>query len=230
LANARHRARLIAILKDIYADPELRTALGFKGGTVAMLFYDLPRFSVDLDFDLLKEGVEDRVFEKVQAILRTHGNLREAGRRRFTLFFLVSYECGQHNVKVEISRRATVSRFAPRSYLGIPMLVMTKEGMLAGKLSALITRRKPAMRDVFDLWFFRKNHWPVNDTVFQKKTGLSLKDGLKVAIQQVQAIPRNQILQGLGEMLDQGQKDRMREKLAEETVFYLQLLAESHGH
>ena len=71
--DARHRAKLIVILKDIYDDSELRTALGFKGGTAAMLFYDLPRFSVDLDFDLLKASKEDFVFEKAGSIFHFLG-------------------------------------------------------------------------------------------------------------------------------------------------------------
>ena len=49
----RHRFFLVQILKDIYSDMELASILGFKGGTALMFFYDLPRFSVDLDFNLL---------------------------------------------------------------------------------------------------------------------------------------------------------------------------------
>lgn len=224
--NARHRTKLIEILKDIYDDPELRTALGFKGGTAAMLFYDLPRLSVDLDFDLLKIGKEDQVFEKIKTILEKHGELREARKKRFTLFFLVSYEWGEHNLKVEISRRETESAFAPKSYLGIPMLVMKQEDMTAGKLSAMITRKKPAMRDVFDSWFFLKNHWPVNERVFKQKTGMSLEKGLEIIIKQVESIRRNEILQGLGELIGEGQKSWAREKLLEEAVFQLRLLQE----
>ena len=41
------------ILKDIYTDASISSLLGFKGGTCVYLFYNLPRFSVDLDFDLL---------------------------------------------------------------------------------------------------------------------------------------------------------------------------------
>lgn len=226
--NARHRIKLIEILKDIYDDPELRTALGFKGGTAAMLFYDLPRLSVDLDFDLLKIGKEDQVFERIKTILEKHGDLREARKKRFTLFFLVSYEWGEHNLKVEISRRETESAFAPKSYLGIPMLVMKREDMTAGKLSAMITRRKPAMRDVFDSWFFLKNHWPLNERVFEQKTGMSLEQGLEIIIRQVEGIRRNEILQGLGELIGEGQKSWAREKLLEEAIFQLRLLQEVH--
>ena len=46
------------ILKDIYADITINSLLGFKGGTCAYFFYNLPRFSVDLDFDLLELVVD----------------------------------------------------------------------------------------------------------------------------------------------------------------------------
>ena len=226
LNKTKHRNKLLEILKDIYNDPELRTALGFKGGTAAMLFYDLPRLSVDLDFNLLKLGKEDQVFEKVKGILEKHGELREARKKRYTLFFLVSYEWGEVNIKVEISRRESFSSFEPKNYMGITMLVMKQADMTAGKLSAIITRKKPAMRDVFDSWFFLKNHWPVNEKVFEQKTGMSLEKGLEIIIKQIEGIRRNEILQGLGELITEGQKNWAREKLVEETVFQLRLLQE----
>lgn len=83
------------------------------------------------------------------------------------------------------------------------------------------------MRDIFDTWFFLKNHWPINEILFEEKSGLSMDDGLNTAIQHIKAIRRNELLQGLGELLDQGQKDQAREKMAEETVFYLELLQDS---
>lgn len=59
-----HRAVLINTLNTIYSDSQIRTLVGFKGGTAAVLFYKLPRFSVDLDFDLLDESKKELVFER----------------------------------------------------------------------------------------------------------------------------------------------------------------------
>lgn len=56
----KHKFLLIQILKDIYSDIELSNSLGFKGGTALMFFYDLPRFSVDLDFNVLDADHEKR--------------------------------------------------------------------------------------------------------------------------------------------------------------------------
>jgi len=50
---AKHKINLTGILIDFYKDSLLSSSLGFKGGTAAMLFYGLPRFSVDLDFDYI---------------------------------------------------------------------------------------------------------------------------------------------------------------------------------
>ena len=64
-----HKSSFLSVLRAIYSDPDLRSVLGFKGGTAALLFYNLPRFSVDLDFDLLDPNKKEVVFEKIRVIL-----------------------------------------------------------------------------------------------------------------------------------------------------------------
>ncbi|MBI5613726.1 nucleotidyl transferase AbiEii/AbiGii toxin family protein [Candidatus Gottesmanbacteria bacterium] len=226
LDHAKHRSVLLEILKDIYSDTTIRTALGFKGGTAAMLAYGLSRISVDLDFDLLDENKKTVLFETIKTILNQHGKLREAREKRHTLFFLMSYEKGQHTIKIDISKRAGRSEFHLKTFLGIPMLVMNQEDMTAGKLSALLTRKKFAMRDVFDLWFFLKNKWAINNTVVTEKTGLTIKKALTQAIKKIGAIKKNQALNGLGELLDPKQKSWAKDHLIKDTIFHLRLYGE----
>jgi len=57
-----HKNILVRILKDIFSNSAIGPYLGFKGGTAVLLFYNLSRFSVDLDFDLLDESKESIVF------------------------------------------------------------------------------------------------------------------------------------------------------------------------
>jgi len=52
LNKEKHQLIMGRILKDVYTDVSIAPLLGFKGGTCAYFFYGLPRFSVDLDFDL----------------------------------------------------------------------------------------------------------------------------------------------------------------------------------
>jgi predicted nucleotidyltransferase component of viral defense system len=114
-------------LKDIYTHPVIGPILGFKGGTAAYLFYNLDRFSVDLDFDLLDTDREEAVFQEVSRILKSYGNLITADREKYTLTFVLAYnekDPGAQNVKVEINRRDFGSRYEIKTYLGISMKVM----------------------------------------------------------------------------------------------------------
>src|SRR3989344_5458381 len=152
-----HRSTEISILREIYSDPLLRNLLGFKGGTAAMLFYGLPRFSVDLDFNLLDPSKKEAVFEKLKTLLSEFGTLDEASDNRYTLLFVLAYKKGERKLKVEVSKRSLQFTYVPKNYLGISMFVMQEDDMVAGKLLALLTRREFATRDMFDLWFFLTN-------------------------------------------------------------------------
>jgi len=217
-----HRAVLINALNIIYSDSKIRTFLGFKGGTTAMLFYELPRFSVDLDFDLLDESKKELVFERLKEILPKVGRV-EAAEKQNTLFFLIDYKKGERNLKIEISKRPPKAEFEVKNYLGISMLVMKKDDASAGKLAALITRKRFASRDMFDMWFFLKNNWPIDDKVLKEKTGFSLNQALEEAQKRIKDIKKTELLAGLGDLLDNKQKAFVKEKLVAELTFQLKL-------
>lgn len=219
----QHKVILVRILKELYTSPALRTLLGFKGGTAAYLFYDLPRVSVDLDFDLLGENKKMEVFHEVEKILLQFGKLSEAIEKRNTLFFLLSYGKGERKIKVEISKRPPDSSFEVKSYLGIPVLLMKKEDMAANKLSAFLTRKKFASRDLFDLWFFLKNNWSINEKVIVSRSEFTLKQALENAVKKIEKIKSSSLLHGLGELVSDKQKIFIKEKLKDELLFSLKL-------
>jgi len=222
----RHKIILVKILKEIYSDPTLRNILGFKGGTAAYLFYGLTRFSVDLDFDLLEGSKENLVFTRLKMILPKIETLIESTKKRYTLFYLLSYEKGERKVKIEISKRQYKNNYIIRSYLGIPVLLMAKEDMVACKLAAFLTRKKFAARDLFDLWFFLKNDWDIDEEALEERTGLTLKNAILKTIEKLRKIKKNQLLQGLGELIDEKQKPWVRDNLKKEVLFYLEYLLE----
>ena len=177
---ARHNSLLLQILKDIYSDTSISPFLGFKGGTAAYMFYDLPRFSVDLDFDLLDETKEDSVFSRVEQIVSKYGKIKEAKKKRFNLFFLLSYEEKAQNIKVEINRRAFGSQYVLKTHFGISMLVMKKEDMFAHKLMAMRERLGKANRDIYDVWFFFKDNWPINKNIVEERSGMPFEKFLQI--------------------------------------------------
>lgn len=223
----KHKGLLIRILKDIYTDNTLGPVLGFKGGTAALLFYELSRFSVDLDFDLLDPEKEDYVFERVGKIVAAYGKIKEQRKKYFTLFYELSYSKADHNIKVEINRRNFGSKYEVMNYFGISMKVMVKEDMFANKLAALYERVERTNRDIFDTWFFLQNSWSINKELVEKRTGFSFKETVTKCIEKLEKVSGRAILSGMGELLNTKQKDWAKTKLKAETLFLLKVMLDN---
>lgn len=228
LNKEKHQLIMGRILKDIYSDASISSLLGFKGGTCAYFFYGLPRFSVDLDFDLLVVNEENKkiVFEKVVKILEKYGAVKDSHIKRFTVFALLSYGQDDYNIKVEINVRETIpdirGRYEIKEYIGISMLAAKKDYLFASKLSALIARSETAMRDVYDIHYFAKNNWDIDDETVKFQTGKNTKEYLADCVALVENIKDNQIMQGLGEFINgEKEKDWVRKNLKADAVFML---------
>ena len=225
-----HKNIQLQILKEIYTDTTISSHLGFKGGTAALMFYDLNRFSVDLDFDLLDqsdEAKEKEIFEKILKIAQGYGEIRESRIKRYNLLIIFSYDPKAQNVKIEVNRREFGSRYELKTLLGISMLVMVREDMFANKIMAMYERVGKTSRDVFDVYFFTKNNWPINRDIVEQRAKLSFKEVLVKSIELLEKMDNRHILDGLGEFLTESQKDWARAKLRTETTFLLKARLES---
>jgi predicted nucleotidyltransferase component of viral defense system len=218
-----HKTILFQILKDIYSDTRIAPFLGFKGGTAALLFYGLDRFSVDLDFDLLDEDREEIIFERVTNIVGKYGTIREANRKRFGIFFVLSHGDKARHIKVEINRRQFGSRYELKTYLGVSMLVMIPEDVFAHKLVAMHERIGQTSRDIYDVWFFLRQRFPINREIVQERSGMSFDAFLQTCIGQLEKMSNRKILDGVGELLTPNQKDWAKSKLREDTISMLKL-------
>lgn len=219
----KHKFNMVRILKDIYEHPQLGNYLGFKGGTACHLFYNLPRYSVDLDFDLLKTDQKSFVLTEIEKILKKYPDIeiREAQLKHYTIFFLLSYDKGERTIKIEISHRPTNSQFIVSDYLGIAMRIIVKEDAFANKLLALTDRKKTAMRDLFDMHYFFSRNWEINEQIIKTKTKKSLKEYLDECVAFIEQLSDKYILDGLGELVDQSQKDWIRNNLKKDTIFLI---------
>ncbi len=218
-----HKTILFQILKDIYSDTRIAPFLGFKGGTAALMFYGLDRFSVDLDFDLLDESQEEVVFERVAKIVQKYGTLRESNRKRFGIFFVLSYEDTARHVKVEISRRKFGSRYEIKTYLGVSMRVMVPEDLFAHKLMAFHERIGKTSRDIYDVWFFLQHRFPINQAIIQERSEMPFDEFLRTCIERLEKMSNRRILDGIGELLTPNQKNWAKAKLREDTISLLKL-------
>jgi hypothetical protein len=221
----RHKFFLVQILKDIYTDIELSNYLGFKGGSALMFFYDLPRFSVDLDFNLLYADKIDRVYEKVRRIMLKYGTIFDEAKKFHGPVIVLDYGINERKLKVEISKRLFDDRYEIRNLLGINVKVMVREDMFAHKLCAMLDRKMTASRDIFDCWFFMQQQTPVNPAIIESRMGVSYSDYLKKCITYLESLSDRSLLSGLGELMDDKMKKFVRVKLKSEVTglmkFYL---------
>jgi hypothetical protein len=107
------------------------------------------------------------------------------------------------------------------------MLVMVQGDMFAHKLMAMYERIGKTSRDIFDVQYFAKNNWPIDRKIVEERSGMSYKDALTKCIEMIEKMDNRHILDGLGELLTEAQKDSYRAKLKSDAVFSLRLMLEN---
>ena len=217
----KHKFYMLQILKDIFSDAELADCLGFKGGTALMFFYDLPRFSVDLDFNLLDPSKEKQVYEKVRNILLKYGKIHDEALKFFGAVFVLDYGQNERKLKVEIFNRQYDNHYEIKNLLGIEMRVLVRSDMFAHKLCALLDRTEITGRDIFDCWFFLNSHTPVNANIVESRMGMPLQDYLQHCIETLEQVSDKTIMNGIGELTDGEMKKFVKTKLRKETISLL---------
>ncbi|MDR1937178.1 MAG: nucleotidyl transferase AbiEii/AbiGii toxin family protein [Tannerellaceae bacterium] len=217
----KHKFFLFQILKDIYEDKELAGILGFKGGTTLMFFYDLPRFSVDLDFNLLNPEKEDMVYGKVREILLKHGSIHDEAKKFYGIICVLDYGAGERKLKVEISNRSFDDHYEVKNLLGVNMQIMVAPDMFAHKLCAMLDRTTITNRDIFDCWFFMSKKTPLNKSIVEIRMGMPSVDYLQKCIDTLESMSDKGMLNGLGELMDEDMKKFVRTKLRTETIILL---------
>ncbi|MBN1306190.1 MAG: nucleotidyl transferase AbiEii/AbiGii toxin family protein [Anaerolineales bacterium] len=225
LEQAKHELILKNILREIYQHSSLQAQLAFKGGTCLYLFFTLPRFSTDLDFSLVS-GVSTSEFEPedIEEILSKNITIKEFSDKRFTWFWLGSYEKGLQNIKIEISKRDYPDRYDLKDFLGISIRTLELSTMFAHKLCAVTDRRHMVNRDLFDTWWLLKQITPIHEEIILERTGKDLPEYLEYLSEYIEKhIDRRHIVSGLGEVLDRSQKDWVRDHLYDDLLAQIKL-------
>jgi len=238
LNTQKHKTKMIKILKDIYSDTSLSSLLGFKGGTATYLFYNLSRFSTDLDFDLLKEDKKQEVIKKLKKILKKHGTITETKINKGfsnSISFILSYQKHLQNISIDISYREINKKnsYEIKNYLGISIKVMKKTDMFAHKLVALTDRKHITNRDIYDIWFFTDKDWDINKDIVKLRTNKNLSNYIDECIKIIQSVNQKNILQGIGDLFEEEEntetkKQWIKDNLKKETISNLKIYKETH--
>lgn len=219
LNRQRHEQVLKNILRDIYTAPSLQGKLAFKGGTCLYMFYGLDRFSVDLDFNVTAQDFPDDVVNK---IISTYLTIDDQKQKYFTWLWLGSYEKGSPKVKIEINKREFPDTYINLDFYGITIPTMSPDCMFAHKLCAITDRSKLQNRDLFDAHFMFKKDFPLNEEIIKIRTGKTTKEYFSDLINFIEKkVNPNMILEGLGELLTDAQKDSVKSTLVRNLLFDL---------
>ncbi len=219
LDKAKHEQFLKNILKDIYTTTDLEGKLAFKGGTCLYLFYGLDRFSVDLDFNLLAEDFNDQL---VTNILTKYLIIDDKFNKHFTWFWLGSYGKGNPRIKIEINKREYPDNYINRDFYGLTIPTMAPDTMFAHKLCAITDRKKLQNRDLFDAHFMFAKQFAINDEIIKIRTSKTRKEYFDYLIDFIEKnVNSNAILDGLGELLSDQQKDYVKATLKRDVLFDL---------
>jgi len=224
LTIPKHRSKLSAILESICSSKYWKS-IWFKGWTLAYFLYWLDRFSTDLDFDLLGDVDEGAMIADFQNILSQHGVVKDYYNKQWTLFWLLDYESWEMNIKIEINKRTRKNdHFSLKKILWTEVFCMDEWSMFANKLVALMERKRTVSRDLYDINFFFRKGFPINDDLILERTRKDTKTyliELKTFIHKT-FNPTN-VLAWLGEVIDNKQKTFVKEKLLENTLWYIDL-------
>lgn len=120
------------------------------------------------------------------------------------------------NIKIDINRSVwKANKYEIVHFYGTDIRVQDRATIFANKLVALTERT--ANRDLYDVWFFFRNGFPISDGVIFERTGKHTKDFLRdLKIELEKYGERYNILDGLGEVLSEKQKFFVKEKLLTE--------------
>ena len=217
----KHKFFMLQLLKDIFSDALLSSVLAFKGGTATMFFHNLPRFSTDLDFNLLDPLKEEEVYARVKTIVLKYGKIHDEAIKHYGIIIVLDYGIGERKLKIEISNRLYENHYEIRNYLGLQMRVMVKEDMFAHKLCALLDRSEITSRDVFDCWFFLKERTSINKAIVESRMGMPIEEYLDKCIESVQGLSEKSLISGLGELTEGEMKDFVRHGLKDELISLL---------
>lgn len=212
-----HRRFLVTLLVQIFK--KLDGKVAFKGGMCATLFYDLKRFSFDLDFDILEEFTPDDI-DALKNIFAREGRIKDFYDKFHTVFFLFDYEKNYPNIKIEFNKRIwNNNKYKTVWFMGVKMKIVDEATLFTNKLVALSDRKEPVPRDLFDSYYFLNLKFPINEALIKERTGKTKKEYLEFLPSFIRKnYNQKNILQGLGQSLDEDQKRWAKESLIDETI------------
>ncbi len=147
-------------LLDRLNSKRLLNDLVFGGGTALRLCFGLNRFSVDLDFWIIKDIDTNRLFKELREHLSSFYELKDSNNKFYTLLFEISSKDYPRNLKIEIRKEIKKIKteqaiaYSKYSNMQVFLKVISLKEMMKAKIEAFLERKE--IRDIFDIEFLLK--------------------------------------------------------------------------
>lgn len=161
---------------------------------------------------------EEQIIQGIREILLKYGEIKNETLGKTIHRCIFRYDERSMNIKIELNKRIWQNnKYNHENIENTQILSMAKECVFANKLVALSERFYS--RDLYDVYFFFSQEFPICDAIIYERTGLNTKDFLQ---QLTKDLPKhfteNSVLTGLGEILDEKQKLRVKKSLLKDTI------------
>lgn len=134
--------------------------LVFGGGTMLRLCFGLNRFSVDLDFWIIKDIDISKLFIDLKEYLSQFYTMKDANNKFYTLLFEIKSKDYPRSLKIEIRKETKTIKveqaiaYSKHSNIQVFLKVVSLKEMMKAKIAAFLERKE--IRDVFDIEFLLK--------------------------------------------------------------------------
>jgi predicted nucleotidyltransferase component of viral defense system len=174
--------------------------LVFGGGTMLRLCHGLDRFSVDLDFWVIK-GLRPGFFENLRAYLARYYDIKDSAEKFYTILFELKSPVYPRRLKLEIRRKVKKIRteqviaYSKYANTQVFLKAISLNDMMESKLKAFLDRKE--IRDVFDMEFLFRKGVPLEASV----------DTLRKTLKFIDALHRKDYTVKLGSLLEKDQRE-----------------------
>ena len=175
--------------------------LAFKGGTALKLFYDLPRYSEDIDYDFLGKISPPQMMDILKSVVaKNKWEVTDDAVKYNTILLELRFAGPERNfrVKIEISTREKELKTTIRSLRGVPVLTLEPSVLMTEKLITFIERQ--AGRDIIDAWFILNNAYPLDEAMLVQNFG-GRPQFFKTLLNLIQEADSKKILRDTGKLL-----------------------------
>ena len=119
----------------------------FGGGTMLRLCHGLDRYSVDLDFWVIKDMDWTKYYRRMEKYLLQFYKLTDSANKHFTILFELKSPQFPRSLKIEIRKETRVIKtdtsiaYSPNSTVQVMLKTVALEDMMKSKIEAFLKSR-----------------------------------------------------------------------------------------